>query len=229
MDYIRKKYWPKFGKMMKDYYNILQIQPQATLPEIRQAYRRLAMRYHPDKNNNDPYADAQFSEIQEAYEVLTNPVKKETYLQERWYNQNIGKRRSREAVTPVSILKLSIELEKYVSKLDIHRMNKEGLSDYIHELLSNETIEKLKQFNEPGINGQIITTILTAMKPLPLKLTKPLSARLELLAGTDEIALEHIKDFLKQRKQSFLWDKYKPFLIIILTLLICLLIIFANK
>ena len=214
---------------MKDYYNILQIPPQATMPEIKQAYRRLAMRYHPDKNNNDPYADAQFSEIQEAYEVLTNPVKKETYLQERWYNQNIGKRRNREAITPVSILKLSLELEKYVSKLDIHRMNKEGLSDYIHELLSNETIEKLKQFNEPGINGQIITNMLTAMHPLPLKVARPLSTRLEELANGDEMALQKIKEFLRHQKRSFVWDKYKALVIVIFSILICLLIYFTSK
>src|SRR5438045_1154573 len=138
--------------MLKDYYKILQLSAQAALPEIKQAYRRLAMIYHPDKNKNDPYAEAQFNEIKEAYEVLTNPVKKETYLQERWYNQSIGKKRTAGAITPVSILILSLELEKYVSKLDIYRMNKEGLLNYINELLSPDTIEKLKQFNETGIN-----------------------------------------------------------------------------
>jgi molecular chaperone DnaJ len=203
--------------LLKDYYNILQLPPQATLPEIKQAYRRLAMIYHPDKNKNDPYADARFTEIKEAYEVLTSPVKKETWLQERWYNQSIGKKRTGEAITPVSILKLSLELEKYVSKLDVNRMNKEGLADYIHELFSTDTIEKLKQFNEPDINRQIITTVLTAMKPLPLKFARQLSNRFEALAGYDEIALQRIKDFLEQQRKSFLWDKYTAFVIIILT------------
>ena len=65
---------------LKDYYNILSIEPSATLSEIKKAYRKLAHQSHPDKNQNDPYASALFAEIKEAYEVLTNPTKKEYYL-----------------------------------------------------------------------------------------------------------------------------------------------------
>src|SRR5689334_23251077 len=113
--------------MVKDYYQILQIEPRATLVEIKQAFRRLALIYHPDKNPNDKYAEVQFKEIKEAYEVLTNPVRKENYLQERWYNQSIGKKRSAEIINPVSILKLVLELEQYVSRLDVYRLNKDEI------------------------------------------------------------------------------------------------------
>jgi hypothetical protein len=215
--------------LLKDYYNILQIPPHATLPEIKQAYRRLAMIHHPDKNRNDPYSNAQFSDIKEAYEVLTNPVKKETWLQERWYNQSIGKKRAAEATTPVSILKLSLELEKYVSQLDVHRMNKVGLANHIQELLSRDTIDKLRQFRETGINRQIITTLLMAMKALPLKFIKSLSDSLEVLADDDQQALEAVKNFLARQRKIFLWEKYKGLAIIILTLLICFLIYLTTK
>ena len=73
--------------MLKDYYNILQIPPHASLLEIKQAHRRLAMIYHPDKTKDDPYADTKYEEIREAYEVLSNQGRKEAYLQERWYDQ----------------------------------------------------------------------------------------------------------------------------------------------
>ena len=207
----------------------MQIPAHATLPEIKQAYRRLAMIYHPDKNGNSPGALAVFGEIKEAYEVLTNPVKKEAWLQQRWYHQSIGRKSTIETITPVSILKVSLELEKYVSRLDVHRMNKEGLADYIGELISADTIEKLKRFKETGINRQIITTILAAMKPLPLKFSKQLSPHLEILADGDEIALQRVNHFLIQQQKSFLWDKYKVLVIIILTLLICLLILLTTK
>ena len=188
--------------MLKDYYQILQIEPHSTLAEIKQAFRRLAMIYHPDKNPNDKYAEAQFNEIKEAYEVLTNPVKKENYLQQRWYNQSIGKRRTAETVTPVSILKLVLELEQYVSRLDVHRMNKEGLSDYIDELLSTDTIENLKQFNEPEINRQIITSTLSAMQSLRMKFLGKLPERLGTLAD-DETSLLQDKKFFEESKKSF--------------------------
>ena len=77
---------------LKDYYSILELHPSATRDEIKKAYRRLAHQYHPDKKNNDPYAAAQFSNIKEAYEILSNPVKKDQYLQQRWYTQSIGKK-----------------------------------------------------------------------------------------------------------------------------------------
>ena len=77
---------------LKDYYSILELQPSATLQEIKKAYRRLALQYHPDRTNNDRYAAVHFTEIKEAYEVLTNPTKKEFYLQQRWYHQSMGKK-----------------------------------------------------------------------------------------------------------------------------------------
>ena len=214
--------------MLKDYYQILQIEPHSTLAEIKQAFRRLALIYHPDKNPNDKYAEVQFNEIKEAYEVLTHPVKKENYLQQRWYNQSIGKRRAAQTITPVSILKLVLELERYVSKLDVHRMNKEGLSDYIEELLSTGTIEKLRQFNEPEINKQIITSTLSAMQYLPMKFIGKLPERLGTLAD-DETSLHRIKNFLRNRKRAFLWERYKVAVIIFFTIFICLLIYFTSR
>ncbi len=214
--------------MLKDYYQILQIQPHSTLAEIKQAFRRLALVYHPDKNPNDKYAEVQFNEIKEAYEVLTTPVKKENYLQQRWYNQSIGKRRTLETITPVSILKLVLELEQYVSRLDVHRMNKGGLSDYLDQLLSTDTIECLKQFNEPEINKQIITSALSAMRPLTIKFAGKLPERLAALTN-DEISLQRIKSFLKNRKRAFLWERYKIAVLILFTIFICLVIYFSGK
>jgi len=214
--------------MLKDYYQILQIEPHSSLAEIKQAFRKLALIYHPDKNPSDKYAEIQFNEIKEAYEVLTNPLKKESYLQQRWYNQSIGKRRTAEIITPVSILKLVLELEQYVSRLDVHRMNKEGLSDYIDDLLSTDTIEKLQQFNEPEIKKQIVTSTLSAMQPLPIKFLGELAERLRTLAD-DETSLHRIENFLKNRRRIFLWERYKVAVIILFTIFICLLIYFTSK
>jgi len=70
----------------KDYYKILGVGRNATEKEIKQAYRRLARRYHPDVNPGDKSAEAKFKEINEAYEVLSDPEKRQKYdhLGKQW-------------------------------------------------------------------------------------------------------------------------------------------------
>lgn len=63
----------------KDYYEILGVSRTATLEEIKAAYRKLAMKYHPDKNPGDKAAEEKFKEVTEAYEVLSNPEKRQKY------------------------------------------------------------------------------------------------------------------------------------------------------
>lgn len=64
---------------MKDYYKILELTPKCTEDEIRKNYRKLAMRYHPDRNPDDPAAEEKFKEVAEAYGVLTDPKKRREY------------------------------------------------------------------------------------------------------------------------------------------------------
>ncbi len=56
----------------KDYYQILGVKPEASPEEIKRSYRRLALKYHPDKNPGDTIAEAAFKEIAEAYEILSD-------------------------------------------------------------------------------------------------------------------------------------------------------------
>lgn len=82
-----------------DYYKILGISKDATQEDIKKAYRKLARKYHPDLNKNNPNAQEKFQEINEANEVLSNPEKRKRYDEygENWkYAEELEKQKKRQ-------------------------------------------------------------------------------------------------------------------------------------
>lgn len=65
---------------MENYYSILNVSNNADEDQIKQAYRALAMKYHPDKNPDSKTAEEKFKRISEAYSVLSDPQKEETTI-----------------------------------------------------------------------------------------------------------------------------------------------------
>ena len=65
----------------RDYYEVLEVTKTATVEEIKKAYRKKAIQYHPDKNPGDKEAEEKFKEAAEAYDVLSNPDKRSRYDQ----------------------------------------------------------------------------------------------------------------------------------------------------
>jgi molecular chaperone DnaJ len=65
----------------RDYYDILGVSKGASTEELKKAYRKMALKFHPDKNPGDKDAEEKFKEAAEAYEVLSNPDKRSRYDQ----------------------------------------------------------------------------------------------------------------------------------------------------
>merc|ERR1711976_541732 len=80
--YLLKSYLYKLiGKMGQDYYSILNLSRSVTDADIKKAYRKLSLKYHPEKNVGDQVAAEKFKQVSEAYDVLSDPRKRATYDQ----------------------------------------------------------------------------------------------------------------------------------------------------
>jgi molecular chaperone DnaJ len=199
------------------------------LQEIKRSFRQLALKYHPDKNGGSSMATAQFREIQEAYEVLSDPKQREAYNYQRWYMRSTGQSYAVAALTPAAILQESRALQQYVASLNVFHIPYEAVSRHIRELLSNNAIGVLQEYKETGINREIIRHLLSAAQALPPSYFQPITALLLSVAGNDQEATAAIAQAIRQKKQQHAWDQYKWLVVLVVTVLICWLMYWYGK
>lgn len=207
--------------MAIDYYQILQVAPSADPADIKSAYRRLAQQYHPDKNPDNPSALAHFELIKEAYEVLSHPGKKALYLQERWLYKANGQLFEPPVRTPEDLLKLVLSGSEKIQRMDIYRMNKEGIRDELDLLLTEERIEILNNCNETGINDAIVKELLQLTPAIPV------TAQGSYLKKLQTVKSSH-SGLLRQKEEELagkvFWETWRPAFIILLVVMLCILI-----
>lgn len=207
---------------LKDYYSILEISPQAGADAIRKAYRRLAKLYHPDKTGNDPDAALRFKEVQEAYETLINPKRKNEYLRERWYQQATAQPfAARGADSAPAILLECLEANRRMSRADSFRMDRIGTAQNLTSLLSDDRISRLKDYGDPLLQKQVVLTLLDCCRLLPDPYFEPVTRQLKkLVAGNVEME-QRIAQFEQTARRKKLWESWKTVLALVLALFIC--------
>lgn len=223
----------------RDYYVVLNVQPQALPEEIKTSYRKLALQYHPDRTGGDVRAEALFKEINEAYGVLSNLQKREEYnsLRNAYnarpvtnnaskpnYTQNT--QRTKPPVTGKTILFQSTHLRGVVENANPFAINTDHLFAKIESIISDAHIYILLNENKRVITSRVLHEILISCKPLPQNYFNAITPRLYRLAGNDAIMRNAVQQAIKQKKQDFFWQKYKFWWVLIVTLIICLLIYF---
>jgi curved DNA-binding protein CbpA len=211
--------------MLPEYYKLLGILPTATTYEIKKAYRQLALKYHPDRNNGDEYSENIFRKITEAYEILSDPEKREKYnwelnlFKQNSNSQNVNENRSSKNnttnISSTDILKIVKDIKrqliavKPIFGIDKSKVNQSILYRSLIELLSNSNISILVSLGENSLNKNIINEVLDCCKYLEYHLAEKIFPKLAKLAGSDNETIRKIYALNKQQKYLNYWRKYR--------------------
>lgn len=208
---------------LKDYYEILQIQPNATLEEIKKSYRKLALQYHPDTATEENYQHL-FLEIKEAYDVLSDTKRRQAYHYKKIYKQP----QQAAILTADDIAKQAQQLAAFVAVLDPYRTDYEQLHSIIEKLLST-TNQRLIEKASDHFRQQIIVHVQASVLHLNFQLAVTIYPVLIKLANNDTQLLTTLNRQLRAQKRAYYWDKYKLAGAFVIALLLCISFYWLTK
>ncbi len=200
----------------RDYYKILHVFPGSSAEEIKKSYRRLVLKYHPDRHDNNDHLTEHFREIQAAYETLSDPTRRIEYDNENGFTG--AKKRVR---TPQSVLSEANRLRNYVQTLNRLSIDQRALEFHLRQLISEQTAYLLKGPELLVPRQELIHLVLDTSWFLSYNYLTKLHDDLLLVADGDPFSNELIATVMKQRKLRHTQERLLPWLVILLTGLLC--------
>lgn len=211
--------------MKKNHYQVLQVFPGSSTLEIKKAYRKLAHRFHPDKNPGDNEMAVRFLEILQAYEILTDPEKRLVYDRQ----QGFPSPDELASADPRAILRQAGVLRKYLSNINLHSLDRDALVYQLEKILSERNINLLLQSEEPGMVTSFFTEIMDIAQHLDFLRIRRLLDRLSMLTAYDPELSRNLEFRLYTKKREYLTQRYLPLFVLVITLLLCWMIYLAGK
>lgn len=210
---------------IKDYYRILNVKSSASPAEIKNAYRKLAMAYHPDRNPNDALAAAVFTDIAEAYKILSDEDARKQYNYERYLTAQQEYKRPAETID--TLIQHMAKINKQVKNTDPFRLNKDALLYSVRQLLPDD-IELLLHTNETSLR-QFLEMINNAAEHLSSPQTNQLAMLLQPLYTKYAWLQQRLTALLLQQRKNERWQKNKIVLAVVLAIILCIVIFFAAS
>ena len=221
--------------MKKNYYQLLEIDETASSDEIKKSYRKLALKYHPDRNPpGDRYSETLFKQVVEAYAVLSKAHTKAEYDHyllkkkngsahhhhgHRHSNSNVSDTatvtaKRTEVVTAASLLRQFNTIRRRINDVqDSARIKQDALYNELANLLSIHNINILRTGDQNFVR-HVIESIQDSCKMLNHSYVQNLTPRLIKLAGSDSHLIKRIYRFNKKHRRKSNWEKKKPFIIL---------------
>jgi hypothetical protein len=206
-----------------DPYEMLGIEPGSPPAIIKKAWRKLVQQYHPDKLNAEGSARDTFLQIQTAYETLTNPAKKEKYLQERWLFQVTRENKLAHPTDARSFLQACIRLEQRLHQQNVFRLDTDYLLHYLLFLLSPAHLSLLNNNEEAALIKESTRLLLECTRLLPTKQQLVILPQLALLPGKE--ASITVEAYKVQMHWQWQLERYRIVLLVALVVLLCGLIV----
>ncbi len=206
----------------KDYYQILGLEPGAPATAIKKAWRERVRMTHPDVqqvNNQEEYC---FQDIQEAYETLSNPLKKEKYLQQRWLQQVYHSKPLSSPKDSLTLLQTLIQFEQKVNRMDSYRLDIDFIKQTLLFLLAPSSITLLNSTKDKIINQQIIDLYFRCLPKLPYSFQQELLVPLNSIEDFE--VQQRVRQYRDTSRLRWLLEKYQYVLAAGMVALLCWLI-----
>ena len=213
---------------LKDYYSILEVTPTASLLVIKKAYRKLAHKYHPDKNGGNKLFELKFKEITEAYRVLSDNKRRNDYNYSRFGFTHSAHKTNPTHINVKFVLLNAKKLRNHVASSDPDRINLISVSKQVNELLNSITVKTLEENASQAELKEFARHIMFASKYFPYLRLNTIVPLLVKLAKTDNDLLVEIMNFDRKVRKASLWNEYKILVVLVLVMLFCFLIYFIS-
>ncbi|MFM1858302.1 MAG: hypothetical protein RLZ05_1362 [Bacteroidota bacterium] len=211
----------------KDHYKTLGLEPGSPTALIKKAWRKLVQQHHPDKTGGVSTSLSSFQEIQEAYETLTDPVKKQKYLQQRWLQQVTRGETVRKAETAEDFLQACLQLEQKIATTNAFRIDEVYLMQYLLFLLSPSHIAILNTSKETDLLSTCVSLLLKSIEPLPVEKKQVILKELEKINTT--ATTKQVHEYKKKHRSTWFMEQYGLYVMILLSFLLCWLIAFLAR
>ena len=213
---------------LKDYYSILEVPPTASLLVIKKAYRKLAHKYHPDKNGGNKLYEQKFKEISEAYRVLSDNKRRNDYNYSKFGFAHSAHKANTTYNSVKFVLLTAKKLRNHVATSDPDRINLIAVFKQVNELLNYITVKALEENASQAELNEFVRHIMFASKYFPYLRLNTIVPVLVKLAKTDNDLLLEIMKFDRKVRKASLWNEYKILVVLVMVMLFCFLIYFIS-